>query len=136
MNVAAEVEIEINVLGPDSDEEESNSDSEVEVIASEKVEEAVGEPYLITTKSLVALLKTLEGSDGNPLSAPTSEAQNEVEAVTNDAEQASSKKQITDTAPDPDFSSPVSNPKPTMSNNPNPAAATQETINKHKRSRF
>ncbi|MFS8010868.1 hypothetical protein Hanom_Chr14g01302031 [Helianthus anomalus] len=75
MNIAAEVEIEINVLSPYSDEEESNSDSEVEVIASEKVEEAVGEPYLITAKSLVALLKTLQGSDGNPPSAPTFKAQ-------------------------------------------------------------
>ncbi|MFS7903621.1 hypothetical protein Hanom_Chr01g00026201 [Helianthus anomalus] len=72
--VVGEAEVEIEILDSDSSEEETNSEVEVEVVASEKVEETVRQPNLMTTENLVALVKTLQGGDGNPPSAPTSEA--------------------------------------------------------------
>ncbi|MFS7962844.1 hypothetical protein Hanom_Chr08g00731311 [Helianthus anomalus] len=105
---------------------------EVEVVASEKVEKNVRQPNLMTAENLAALLKKLQSGEVNPPSAPTSEAQvegeAEAEAITDNVEQASNKKQRTGTTPDPDFADPISDPEPTMSTNPNSAtAATKET---------
>ncbi|KAM0041281.1 hypothetical protein Hdeb2414_s0011g00364531 [Helianthus debilis subsp. tardiflorus] len=117
---ANEAEVETEILDSDSksdsSEEETDSDSEVEVIVSEKEEEV--------------------GGDGNPPSAPTTEKveveatpeiQAEIEVITNDAEQAASKRQRTNTDPDLDSTGPVSDPEPTMSIEPKPDTATKET---------
>ncbi|KAJ0791761.1 hypothetical protein HanOQP8_Chr01g0009551 [Helianthus annuus] len=95
------------------------------------------QPDLMIAENLVALLMTLQGGDGNPPSAPTSEVhveteatsdvQAEIKAITDDAEQASSKRQITDTAPDLDFIGLVSDLELAMSTDPKSATATKET---------
>ncbi|MFS7996623.1 hypothetical protein Hanom_Chr12g01132061 [Helianthus anomalus] len=70
---------------------------------------------------------TLQGGDGNPPSAPTSEVQAKIKAITDDTEQAASKRQRTNTDPDPDPIGPISNPEPIMSSDPNSATGTKET---------
>ncbi|MFS7966889.1 hypothetical protein Hanom_Chr09g00779261 [Helianthus anomalus] len=113
-----EAEVETKILDSDSEtdssEEETDTESKVEIVASDKEEETVRQP----------------GGDGNPptvrtsfvqnQAAVTSEIQAETEAITDDAEQAASKRQRTDTAPDHDLSDPFSNSKPTTSIDPQP----------------
>ncbi|XP_022041988.1 uncharacterized protein LOC110944643 [Helianthus annuus] len=127
---ANDAEVETEVLDIDSEtdssEEETDSESEVEVVMSEKEEEAVRQPVPMSTENLAALLISLQGGDGNPPSVHTSVVQDdiavtsEIEAITDDVEQAASKKQRTDTTPDHDLSGPVSDPEPAKSINPQP----------------
>ncbi|MFS8018994.1 hypothetical protein Hanom_Chr15g01398641 [Helianthus anomalus] len=134
---SGEAEVEYKILDSDSSEEESDSDSEVEVIMSEKAEEIVRQPDLMTTENLATLLITLQGGDGIPPSVPTSEIQIEAEAtsevqveaenVTHDVEQASNMKQRTEIAPNIQYIGPSSEPNPTMPNDPQVTAPTQET---------
>ncbi|KAJ0911303.1 hypothetical protein HanRHA438_Chr06g0261761 [Helianthus annuus] len=144
MQQVAGNEDEVEVLGSESEtscsEEETNSESEVEIVMSEKEEETVRKPVPMTAENLVALLLSLQGGEGNPPSIPTADVQDaaattsqvetEIEAITDDAEEAARKKQKTDSAPDHDLSGPSTNPELTPYIDPQPDPQSEDASKK------
>ncbi|MFS7954097.1 hypothetical protein Hanom_Chr07g00626311 [Helianthus anomalus] len=122
-----------------SSEEETYSKSEVEIVMPEKEKEAIREPVPMNAENLAALLLSLQGRDGNTPSvstvgeqdvAATSHIETEIEAITNDAEEAAKRKQRTDSAPDDVLSGPLTDLEPTPSSDPQPDPLTEDASKK------
>ncbi|MFS7953170.1 hypothetical protein Hanom_Chr07g00615421 [Helianthus anomalus] len=67
-------EDEIQVVDSESEigsSEETNSESEVEIVMSDKEEDAIRKPVPLTSENLAALLLSLQGGDGIPPSVST-----------------------------------------------------------------
>ncbi|MFS8035218.1 hypothetical protein Hanom_Chr17g01590481 [Helianthus anomalus] len=80
----------------------------------------------MTAENLQTLLESLQGSVGNAPSVPTSETHVQVEDATDDAEQASNKRQRTDTTPDSHPTGP-SESESSMPTDPKIIVSTKET---------
>ncbi|MFS7948120.1 hypothetical protein Hanom_Chr06g00556221 [Helianthus anomalus] len=100
--------------------EETDSESEIEIVMSDKEEDAVRKSVPMTSNNLEALLLGLQGGDGNPPSVSTAEVpettvasqvEMEVEATADVTEESTPKKQRTDTAPDDTHSGPSTAPE-------------------------
>ncbi|KAM0061545.1 hypothetical protein Hdeb2414_s0004g00137351 [Helianthus debilis subsp. tardiflorus] len=87
--------------------EETDSESEVEMVMSDKEEDAVRQPVPITSENLAALLQSLQSGDGIPPSVSTTETR---ETTTDVTEESAQKKQRTDTTPDDTSTAPDSTP--------------------------
>ncbi|MFS7967209.1 hypothetical protein Hanom_Chr09g00783101 [Helianthus anomalus] len=136
MQQAADSEEEVKELDSesetDSSEEETECEIELEIVMPEKEEEVVREPVPMTAENMAALLLSVKGGDGIPPSVSTtceqetaaaSQVEKEIEAITNDAEEAA-KKQRTNSIPDDVMFVPSTNPENNSSINPQPEPKT------------
>ncbi|MFS7946740.1 hypothetical protein Hanom_Chr06g00539881 [Helianthus anomalus] len=117
-------EDEVLMVDAESDtdsSEETDSESEIEIVTSDKEEDAVREPVQMTSENLAALILSLKGDNGDPPSISTSDIQQSADAT----EENIPKKQKTDNAPDNTFSKPLttSEPTPTIDPQPDPQSA-------------
>ncbi|KAF5809061.1 hypothetical protein HanRHA438_Chr04g0162871 [Helianthus annuus] len=119
--------------------EETDSESEVEIVMSDKEEDAVRKPVPLTSENLAALLLSLQGGDGNPPSISTTDVQEtaatlqvemEIKATADDAEESTRKKQRTNSAPDDILSGPSTAPESTPIINPQPNPQTEDASKK------
>ncbi|MFS8023725.1 hypothetical protein Hanom_Chr16g01454831 [Helianthus anomalus] len=111
--------------------EETDFESEVEIIMSDKEEDTVQQPVLMTSDNLAALLRSLQGGDGNPPSVSTTEVQETTADVTaNVTEESAQKKQRTDTASDDTLSGPATAPESTLIIDPQPDPPTTDASKK------
>ncbi|KAJ0902022.1 hypothetical protein HanPSC8_Chr08g0332171 [Helianthus annuus] len=128
----AGIEDEIEVVDSETEtgsSEETDSESEVEIVMSDKEEDAVRKHVPLTSENLAMLLLSLHGGDGNPPSVSTADVQDvvatsqvemEIEATADDAEESARKKQRTGFTPDDSLyvpstaleSTPIINPQP------------------------
>ncbi|KAJ0603655.1 hypothetical protein HanHA300_Chr02g0040741 [Helianthus annuus] len=135
-----EDEVEFIDSGSETDSsEETDSESEVEIVMSDKEEDIVRKPVPLTSENLVALLRSLQGGDGNPPSvstadvqetAATSQAEMEVEATADVTEESAKKKQRTDSAPDDILSGSSTAPESTPIIDPQPDPQTKDASKK------
>ncbi|MFS7964281.1 hypothetical protein Hanom_Chr08g00748331 [Helianthus anomalus] len=107
--------------------EETDSESEVEIVMSDKEEDAVRQPVPMTSENLTALLQSLQGGDGIPPSVSTTEVQETTADITKESAQ---KKQRTDTAPDDTLSGPATAPESTHIIDPQPDPPTTDASKK------
>ncbi|MFS8024462.1 hypothetical protein Hanom_Chr16g01463511 [Helianthus anomalus] len=98
---AADDEDEVLLVDSESEKdssEETDSGSEIEIVMSDKEEDDVRQPVPMTYDNLAALLRSLQGGDGNPPSVSTTVVQETTVDVTADVtEESTKKKQKTDT---------------------------------------
>ncbi|KAJ0879692.1 hypothetical protein HanRHA438_Chr10g0454471 [Helianthus annuus] len=118
---AGDDEEEVLMIGTESDtdsSEEADSKSEVEIVTSDKEGDAVRVPVPITAENLTALIKSLQGGDGDPPSIPITDIQQIADVI----EETAPKKQKIDDAPDNTHSGPstTSEPTPTIDPQPDP----------------
>ncbi|MFS7953164.1 hypothetical protein Hanom_Chr07g00615361 [Helianthus anomalus] len=119
-------EDEIQVVDSESEtgsSEETNSESEVEIVMSDKEEDAIrkhggdGIPPSVSTT-------------GDQDAAATSQVETEIESIANDAEESTRKKQRTDSVPDDILTGPSSAPESTPIIDPQPNPQTEDTSKK------
>ncbi|KAJ0874103.1 hypothetical protein HanPSC8_Chr11g0460171 [Helianthus annuus] len=101
--------------------EEADSESEIEIVTSDKEEDAIRVPVPITAENLAALIQSLQGGDGDPPSIPITDIQQTADVI----EETAPKKQKIDNAPDNTLSGPstISEPTPTIDPQPDPQSA-------------
>ncbi|KAM0052104.1 hypothetical protein Hdeb2414_s0007g00244361 [Helianthus debilis subsp. tardiflorus] len=86
-----EDEVQFVDSGSETDStKETDSEIELEIVMSDKEEDVVRQPMPMTSDNLAALLRSLQGGDGDPLSISTAEVQETTADVT---EEAAPKKQ-------------------------------------------
>ncbi|KAJ0804560.1 hypothetical protein HanPI659440_Chr02g0039421 [Helianthus annuus] len=120
---ASDDEEEVLMVDAKSDtdsSEETDSENEIEIVTSDKEEDAIREPVM-TSENLTALILSLKGDNGDPPSISTSDIQQTADTT----EENIPKKQKTDNAPDNTFSKPstTSEPTPTINLQPDPQSA-------------
>ncbi|MFS8007288.1 hypothetical protein Hanom_Chr14g01259221 [Helianthus anomalus] len=107
--------------GPDSSEE-TDSESKIEIVLSGKEEDIVRKPVPMTSDNLAALIRSLQGGDGDPTSISTSN----IQETTDITEESAPKKQRTNTALDNTLSGPSTTFESTRTINPQPDPPTTD----------
>ncbi|KAF5774611.1 hypothetical protein HanRHA438_Chr13g0612921 [Helianthus annuus] len=126
---AGDDEEEVLVVDTESEtesSEETDSESEVEIVASDKEEDIVRQPVPMTSDNLAALIRSLQGGDGDPPSISTADMQERADVT----EESAPKKQRTNTAPDNTLSVPSTTFETTPSVDPQPDPPTADVSKK------